>query len=864
MSTRVKPSIFDVPVSMFSCASDTRPRNAKLQNIFTAIKSGKYRTEIEYLRGLEKEQYDKEKKLLPGFTVSGTFHEKRKGEHLAIHSEFYMLDFDDIPNLPDIKFALKQDDYTNALFISPSGKGLKLVVRVQGLQTSTQHSAMFAVFEHYYKKFGIKPDPQCKDVNRLCFVSWDTDLYTNEAAKMFSMEEARKFTTPKKPVEAPVNPFPANGSTNQSHKRKIALKALEAAKTAIRQAPKGTRHDTRRKHIALIGGYVQENGLTESEVRAALLPIVREYSDAPDVAEAEFEEFLQYGAEHPINLEEEARKQREYAEKKNGQQLNETGHKKSPAPQAVESEAKAFSDTGKNTAKPASEQEKNDILFTEEDIFWYEMQKGDAQRGDVSSTTHFDRKKVFDFLSKHGYAKTYIEELSSVLIHIQENLVREVSAERITDFMHGVILNLPETIVPEQKRDLVLNTFLRHNKTIFTESQYKMLSVKKLDLKRDTRTASYFFFGNCFVEVTADALTQKAYTELDGEIWEKHRKPFELAENPHTNGLAEAHGDFAQFITNVCSPMHEDRQRRTDTQRREALWSAIGYLLYGFKESRTPKAIVFCEEKISETPEGQTGKGLTMKAIKEIRNVVTESGKQFKTDAAFAFQGVKLDTQVLLLDDVTAHFSFESLFSILTNGLKVERKNKDAVYLSVEDTPKIVITTNYTLRGESGSHKARKFEIEFADYYSSEFSPADDFGRAFFTEWDVAEWNRFYWFMMMCTQFYLQRGLVRYEHKNLNRRKLIHQTAEVFVEFADELPRNQDFLTKEQYTKFIKENSDYDPEKNRKDGIKQNTFTNWLKIYAHFSELKFEKWRKTNKNDGKNDYFKFTPQESSE
>ncbi len=863
MSTRVKPSVFDVNVSMFSCASDTRPRPTTLCAILEAIRNGNYRTVVEPLRALPQKEYDTQKKLLPAFSPAGTFRNSRSTSHLEAHSGFAVLDFDDVPHLPDAKVRLQQDPYTAACFFSPSGKGLKVFVRVEGVTTAEEHKAMFPFFAEYYRRMGLRLDMSGSDVSRLCFVSCDAGLYQSEEAKAFSVEEGRKFATPKKSVEAPTNAFPTNGSTNHSHKRKIALKVFGEAKNALRHAPKGTRHDTRRKHICLVGGYIQQDGLTESEVRAELLPIVRDSSDAPEFAEKEFEEFLEYGKQHPIHLEREAQKQREYAESKNGQHVNGTGHKKSPAPEE-KSEAKEFSNPHENTAKPASEQEKNDILFTEDDIFWYEMQKGDAQRGGVSSTTHFDRKKVFDFLSKHGYAKTYIEELSSVLIHVQENLVCEKSAEHITDFMQRVILNLPETIAPEQKRDLVLNTFFRNSKTIFTESQYKLLPAKKLDLKRDTRVASYFFFGNCFVEVSADALTQKPYTELNGEIWEKHRNPFDLADNPHTNWLAEAQGDFAQFITNVCSPMHDDKQRQTDTQRREALWSAIGYLLHGFKESRTPKAIVFCEEKISDAAEGQTGKGLTMKAIQKIRSVVTESGKQFKTDAAFAFQGVKLDTQILLLDDVTAHFSFESLFSILTNGLKVERKNKDAVYLSVEDTPKIVITTNYTLRGESGSHKARKFEIEFADYYSSEFSPADDFGRAFFTEWDATEWNRFYWFMMMCTQFYLQQGLVRYEHKNLNRRKLIHQTAGEFVEFADELPRNQELLTKEKYTRFLEEHPDYNPEKDRKDGIKQNTFTSWLKTYAQFSELKFEKWRKTNKNDGKDDYFKFTQQGSSE
>jgi hypothetical protein len=360
MSTRKKPSIFDVPVSMFGSASDTRPQSTTLRKVLDAIKSGKYRSQIESVRTLPEIEAQQHKKLLPAMTVAGTFHTSRKAANLEAHSGFAVLDFDDVPNLPEAKFALKQDHHTAACFISPSGNGLKLVVRAEGITTPEHHKALYELFPEYYRtklRLQLNLDPSGKDVSRLCFVSWDADLYVNEQAEIFSVEEYTTTTEEKKPISAPVCTSTLHPTANHSHKQKIALRVLEKAKEAIRQAPKGTRHDTRLKHIEMVGGYIQKSGLTESEVRAELLPIVRDSSDAPELAEKEFEEFLEYGKQHPIDLEQEAQKQREYAESRNGQHLNGTGHKKSPAPEE-KSEAKEFSKPHENTAKPASEQEK--------------------------------------------------------------------------------------------------------------------------------------------------------------------------------------------------------------------------------------------------------------------------------------------------------------------------------------------------------------------------------------------------------------------------------------------------------------------------------------------------------------------------
>ena len=65
----------------------------------------------------------------------------------------------------------------------------------------------------------------------------------------------------------------------------------------------------------------------------------------------------------------------------------------------------------------------------------------------------------------------------------------------------------------------------------------------------------------------------------------------------------------------------------------------------------------------------------------------------------FAYQLVSADTQILCFDDVKKYFSFERLFSVVTEGLTLEKKNKDAIKIPFSKSPKIAITTNYAIKG---------------------------------------------------------------------------------------------------------------------------------------------------------------------
>lgn len=179
--------------------------NKRIIHIIYDIKSEKYKQEVEAIRSLvnlnDKENADILKKQLPAFTASGTFSSARKPEFLIEYSNIICLDFDKIdPSRYDIAFQkISEISHTIACFRSPGGNGIKALLEVN---TGTdQHEFAYKQAMSYYESVtGFPCDPKCKDITRLCFVSYDPDTYINESYKRFFI----------KPVSTPpvVRPSP--------------------------------------------------------------------------------------------------------------------------------------------------------------------------------------------------------------------------------------------------------------------------------------------------------------------------------------------------------------------------------------------------------------------------------------------------------------------------------------------------------------------------------------------------------------------------------------------------------------------------------------------------------------------------------
>ena len=178
-----------------------------LVEILQEIKTDKYKSDVNSIRyalhkGDEKTA-DEIKSGLIGFTASGAFGTSRTKANINTYSQVVCLDFDDIPveELEALVSKINECKHTFASFISPSGEGLKVFIKVNS--NAEQHTISYNQIANFYKDLsGYNFDAKCKDITRLCFVSYDADCFINENATVFELKEEVKATSI--PVEKPM------------------------------------------------------------------------------------------------------------------------------------------------------------------------------------------------------------------------------------------------------------------------------------------------------------------------------------------------------------------------------------------------------------------------------------------------------------------------------------------------------------------------------------------------------------------------------------------------------------------------------------------------------------------------------------
>jgi hypothetical protein len=173
-------------------------KTVDILTVIEHIKIGHWKNKIEKIRNLfetnELEDAKKIKDELPAFTVSATFKETRKKENVETYTGLLHLDYDKIDNVDLLKEKVKSIPFTFSAFVSPSGKGLKVFVNTDAVLDT--HTDAFNSLRSYYDEIlGVVSDRSIKDVTRLCFVSYDPNLYLNETSEIFSYLEHIKSSS---------------------------------------------------------------------------------------------------------------------------------------------------------------------------------------------------------------------------------------------------------------------------------------------------------------------------------------------------------------------------------------------------------------------------------------------------------------------------------------------------------------------------------------------------------------------------------------------------------------------------------------------------------------------------------------------
>lgn len=437
--------------------------------------------------------------------------------------------------------------------------------------------------------------------------------------------------------------------------------------------------------------------------------------------------------------------------------------------------------------------------------------------------THISKQNFKRFLEENGFCKLQLEH-GYILLKVSKNIVREVEIFNIKDFVIDYLKRLDVEHFKETPRIKVIDAVIKGAPQHFVQTFLEFLETRELEFLRDTKEKGFLFFSNCFVEIASNKINVKRYEELDGFIWDKQviNKRLIITEKESRLTLSEPRqAEFEIFVKNIC---------KNDEQRILSLRSAIGYLLHNYKDSTNAKAVIFLDEKLSDGAYGRSGKGLVAQAIGKLRKTIRLDGRNFNFSKSFSFQSVTLDTAIIEFNDVTKKFNFDKLFSIITDDITVEKKNQNEIIIPFHQSPKIIISTNYTIEGSDDSTIDRQFVIEFSDHYNKIHRPIDEFGHRFYDEWSNEEWNCFLNYMIGCLQLYLCKGLIQCSHINLEKKKLIDSTCEEFAEYFESLGLNVEHNKKDLLEDFKKNYDEFSE-------LKLTKFTRWMKEAARIKGL---------------------------
>ena len=733
---------------------------------------------------LEKRKPERQelKKQLPAICFSGTFN-KRTDASLLEHSGLICLDFDGYLKQKELlqdKEGLSKNKYVFSVFISPSGNGLKVLVKIPA--DAESHTLYFNSLEKYFNSPYF--DKTSKNLSRVCYESYDPLIAVNENSSIWDVIEEPEYTEVSRSRDKATIPI-----TDENKIVEILVKWWE------KKYPMS--EGQRNQNAYVLAMAFNDFGINKSLASYVLNQFASEDFTLREIGttiDSAYRQVANFGTKY---YEDEERINSIKAKLRRGVSKKEI--------RIQLQDSNLDSDTIESVLNKVEEE---NAMQT----FWDRNDRG------VIRIVHIHLKQ---FLEDNGFYK-YCPEggKNYIFVKVTNNLIDHTSEKEIKDFVLTHLLELD---------DIAVYNYFADNTRFFKEEFLSLLSTIEIYFIADNKYSSYLYYKNCAVKITKDGITTLDYLDLGGYVWKDHviDRTFNLC------GVTDA-CDFKKFVSNINGG---------DLERVKTMESTIGFLLHGYKNLSFCPAVILNDEVISDNPEGGTGKGLIMNALSKMKKLVVIDGKSFAFERSFAYQLVSADTQILCFDDVKKHFDFERLFSVVTEGLTLEKKNKDAIKIPFSRSPKIAITTNYAIKGTGNSFARRKWELELHQYYTKEYTPLDEFGKLMFGDWNDDDWCEFDNYMIGCLMNYLNTGLVKSKFVNLKIRQLSAETCHEFIEWCGlvdstdksvVLQPNTRLYKNELYSNFIDEYPDYGPRGRM--SVSRTKFYKWIIAYALYKE----------------------------
>ncbi len=583
-------------VTIFQSIKDTSaPFHRGVMGILIRIKEGTSKDLVKRIRSEKnKTERNELKKQLPAICFSGTFN-KRNDSALLEHSGLICLDFDGYEKqkvLLEDKDMLTKNKFVFSAFVSPSGNGLKVLVKIPA--DAENHQNYFNSLEKYFNS--VYFDKTSKNISRVCYESYDPLIYINENSSVWDKIEEPEYQEVTRNVDAPTITI-----TDENKIVDILIKWW------VKKYPMS---EGQRNHNA----YILAMALNDFGINRSLASYVLNQYATESFDLAEIQRTIDSAYANKQNFGTKA-----YQDEERINQIRAKMRRGVPKKEIrIQLQDSNLDSDVIETVLTKIEEENS------KQTFWSKSDKG------VIKIIHIQFKQ---FLEDSGFYK-YCPEggKNYVFVKVTNNLVDHASEKEIKDFVLTHLLDLD---------DISVYNYFADNTRFFKEEFLSMLSTIEIYFIEDSKDIAYLYYRNCAVKITKKDIIPIDYLDLGGYVWKDHviDRVFSLCD-------VRESCYYNRFIENICG---------NDTSRVESMQSTIGFLMHGYKNLSFCPAVILNDEVISDNPEGGTGKGLFMNALSHMKKVVTIDGKSFTFERSFAYQLVSADTQILVFDDVKKH-----------------------------------------------------------------------------------------------------------------------------------------------------------------------------------------------------------------
>lgn len=480
-------------ITIFKNINETsNPYYISVDAALDRIRTGKSVVLVDKIRDTEdKDERNELKKGLPSVCFGGKF-SSRTDNSLIQASGIMSIDFDGFNTNDDLigkRFELEMDDYTHACFTSPSGNGIKVLVKIPKTDAKG-YKAYFKAMQEYYDCENF--DKACSNISRVTYESIDENIFVNKDSKVWTeMLEEKKPSTKK--IAIPLND--QNKTIEFLHRWWNKDYGLVSG--------------SRNHNLFVLAAAYNQYGISLDDAISSMCKL-----EQPDFTCSEITTTIKSAYRNTAEF-----NTKKFEDKEKVDIVAHMVAKSVPSVDIKQAVPEA-------TDEMIDEMKKNII----ESDFWIKSNK--------DMKVNFTNHKYRDFLVDNGFVKYYpSKESSFMLVNVENNIITEVLDDNIRDFVFEYLYAMEDKTIYDayaEKIKLGQKDFLG----LLPNIRPKFL--------HDGMGYAYIYFKNCAVKVTSNNVERISYEDLGGYLWGRQRLDRDFVEVEHEGC------EYNRFISNIA------------------------------------------------------------------------------------------------------------------------------------------------------------------------------------------------------------------------------------------------------------------------------------------------------------------------